>query len=273
MNRQAILWASLAILCCYVAVALAAPLIAPAGPMAITGRPFEPPDSSHLLGTNSMGQDVFAQLVFGARITLLYGFCAAFLSVTISTTVGIVLGYYGGWPDEIVCRILDVLMPIPMFPLLIVLTAFFSPGVMTISILMGLLGSIHNIRVLRAPALSLAQTPFVDGAKAIGASDFHIMSRHILPNLMPIVTVKFVSASQHYLLMGVGLSFIGLWDTLNVDWGSMIQNAYSAGGIALGCWWWILPPGLAVVGISLALALAGYSLEESFNPRVEVNVK
>jgi peptide/nickel transport system permease protein len=271
MSRQAIFWASIAILCGYIVVALCAPLIAPLGPTSITGKPLQPPDSTHLLGTNQVGQDIFSQLVYGARITLLYGFCAAFLSVSISTCVGIILGYYGGWLDEIVCRTLDILMPIPMFPLLIVLTAFFSPGVMTISILMGLLGSIHNIRVIRAPALSLSQTPFVEGARAIGASDLHIMSRHILPNLMPIVTVKFVSSSQHFLLMGVGLSFIGLWDTLNIDWGSMIQNAYSSGGIALGLWWWILPPGLAVVGISLALALAGYSLEERFNPRVEVN--
>ena len=119
--------------------------------------------------------------------------------------------------------------------------------------------------------LSLARTNFVEGARAIGASDFQIMYRHILPNVMPIVMVKFVSASQHLLVMGVGLSFIGLWDTSTIDWGTMIQNAYSQGGLALGLWWWILPPGIAVIGISLALAMIGYSFEERFNPRVEVN--
>ena len=271
MSRRTILWISIVILCIYIVIALCAPVIAPLGPTAITGKPLQPPDTTHLLGTNGVGQDVFAQLVYGARITLLYGFCAAFLSVAISTSVGIILGYYGGYLDEITCRVLDILMPIPLFPLLIVLTAFFSPGVVEVSILMGLLGSIHGVRVIRAPALSLARTHFVEGARAIGATDLRIMSRHILPNLMPIVTVKFVSSSQHFLLMGVGLSFIGLWDTMNVDWGSMIQNAYSSGALSLGLWWWILPPGLAVVGISLALALAGYSLEESFNPRLEVN--
>ena len=158
-----------------------------------------------------------------------------------------------------------------MFPLLIVLTTFFSPGVIEVSLLMGILGSVYGIRIIRTQVLSLARTNFVEGARAIGASDFQIMYRHILPNVMPIVMVKFVSASQHLLVMGVGLSFIGLWDTSTIDWGTMIQNAYSQGGIALGLWWWILPPGIAVIGISLALAMIGYSFEERFNPRVEVN--
>lgn len=271
MSRKIILWVSVAVLSLYLVIALAAPVIAPLGPVAITGKPLQPPGDGHLFGTNNLGQDVFAQLVFGARITLLYGFFSALLSVSISTCIAIVIGYYGGLADEIVCRAIDIFMPIPMFPLLIVLTTFFSPGVLEVSLLMGILGSIHGIRILRTQILSISQTSFVEGARAIGASDFHIMYQHILPNVMPIVMVKFISASQHLLVMGVGLSFIGMWDTTTVDWGTMIQNAYSQGGLALGLWWWILPPGIAVVGISLALALIGYSFEEKFNPRVEVN--
>lgn len=271
MSRKLILWVSVAVLCIYLGIALAAPLIAPGGPYAITGKPLQPPDSQHLFGTNNIGQDIFAQLVYGARITLLFGFCSALLAVVISTSVGIIIGYYGGIVDEIVSRAIDVVMPIPMFVLLIVLTTFFSPGVLQVSILMGLLGSVYGIRIIRSQVLSLSQTNFVEGARAIGASDFQIMYRHILPNVMHIVTFKFVSSSQRMLVMGVGLSFIGMWDTSTVDWGTMIQNAYSQGGVALGLWWWILPPGIAVVGISLALAMIGYSFEEKFNPRVGVN--
>jgi len=271
MNRKIIFWLSIIVLCTYIGIALAAPLIAPLGPTAITGKPLEPPWEGHIFGTNDVGQDIFAQLVFGARITLLFGFCSALLSVLVSTSVGIVIGYYGGLVDEIVSRVIDIFMPIPIFPLLIVLTTFFSPGILQISILMGILGSIYGIRIIRAQVLSVSRTYFVEGARAIGASDFHIMSRHILPNVMPVVMVKFVSQSQHLLVMGVGLSFIGLWDTTTIDWGTMIQNAYSQGGLALGLWWWILPPGIAVVGISLALAMIGYSFEEQFNPRVGVN--
>ncbi|MFA4861879.1 ABC transporter permease [Methanoregula sp.] len=271
MNRKILFWGSIVVLFIYIGIALAAPLIAPFGPTEITGKPLQPPGGGHLFGTNDVGQDIFAQLVYGARITLLFGFCAALLSVLISTSIGIILGYYGGFVDEIASRVIDILMPIPIFPLLIVLTTFFNTGIVQVSILMGILGSLHGIRVIRAPALSLAKTPFIEGARAIGSSDLRIMSHHLLPNLMPVVTAKFVSSSQHFLVMGVGLSFIGLWDTMTVDWGSMIQNAYTFGALSLGLWWWILPPGIAVVGISLALALAGYSMEESFNPRLEVN--
>jgi peptide/nickel transport system permease protein len=271
MSRSKILWASLAVLCIYILVALCAPLLTPFSPTNIAGKPFEPPGERHPLGTNDVGQDIFAQLVYGARITLLFGFCSAGLSVLISTTAGIIIGYYGGLIDEITSRSLDVLMPVPMFPLLIVLTTFFSPGILQISLLMGILGSIHGTRIIRTQVLSLARTNFVEGARAIGATDIHIMTRHILPNVMPVVMVKFVSQSQHLLVMGVGLSFIGLWDTTTVDWGTMIQNSYSSGGMSLGLWWWLLPPGIAVVGISLALALIGYSCEELFNPRVGVN--
>jgi peptide/nickel transport system permease protein len=271
MSRKMILWVSLAVLCTYIAIALCAPLITPYGPTEIVGKPLQPPGNGHPLGTNDLGQDILSQLVYGARITLLFGFCAALLSVLISTCVGIIIGYYGGLVDEIVSRSIDIFMPIPMFPLLIVLTAFFSPGVLQISLLMGILGSIHGIRIIRAQVLSVSQTNFVEGARAIGATDFHIMFRHILPNVMPVVMVKFVSSSQRMLVMGVGLSFIGLWDTTTVDWGTMIQNSYSNGGMALGLWWWLLPPGIAVIGISLALAMIGYSFEEKINPRVGVN--
>jgi peptide/nickel transport system permease protein len=271
MNRKVIFRVSVAVLVLYIAIALAAPLVAPLGPVAIAGSPLQPPSAEHWFGTNEVGQDIFSQLVWGSRITLLFGFCSATLSVLISTSVGIALGYYGGIVDEVVSRAIDVCMPIPMFVLLIVLTTFFSPGILQVSLLMGVLGSVYGIRIIRSQVLAVARMDFVEGARAIGASDFHIMSRHILPNVMPIVMVKFITTSQHMLVMGVGLSFIGMWDTSTVDWGTMIQNAYSEGGLALGLWWWILPPGIALVIISLALSMIGYSLEEEFNPRVAVN--
>lgn len=271
MNRKTILRVSIAVLCIYIGIALAAPLIAPQGPTAITGTPLQPPSSVHWFGTNEVGQDIFAQLVWGARITLLFGFCSAAISIAISTGIGIAIGYYGGIADEVVCRAIDVFMPIPVFVLLIVLTTFFTPGVLQVSILMGILGSVHGIRIIRSQVLSVTRMNYVEGAKAIGASDFQVMSRHILPNVMPIVMVKCITTSQHMLVMGVGLSFIGMWETSTVDWGTIIQNAYSQGGLALGLWWWILPPGIAIVILSLALSMIGYSYEEKFNPRVRVN--
>ncbi len=180
-------------------------------------------------------------------------------------------GYYGGFLDEVSMRAIDIFMTIPLFPLILVLTLFFTPGIFTVGLLMGILGSTHGVRIVRSQVMSLRQANFIEGAMAIGASDLHIISRHIVPNILPVVTVKFVSSAQNYLLMGVGISFLGLGDPLVVDWGEMIQAAYSSGGFALGLWWWLLPPGLAVVGISLALALIGYSSEDEINPRLEVS--
>ncbi len=271
MTRGPVFWLSCGILVLYVAVGITAPLCTPYDPYAITGSPLEPPGNSHPLGTNANGQDILSQLIYGTRISLLVGFGAAVISCTISTVLGIQTGYYGGLFDEVVMRIIDIFMTIPLFPLLLVLTLFFTPGIVTTAVLMGVLGSTHGVRVLRSQVISIRHACFIEGARAIGARDMHIMSCHILPNVIPLVTVKFVSSTQHFLLMGVGLSFLGLGDPMVIDWGQMIQQAYSSGGFALGLWWWLLPPGLAVVGISLALALLGYSHEDVANPRLEVN--
>jgi peptide/nickel transport system permease protein len=271
MNRKLLPGICFTVLLLYIAVAIFAPYLAPYDPLAITGKPFTPPCKEHPLGTNATGQDILSQLIYGTRVTLLVGFGAAVISCSISTGIGLLSGYYGGVFDEAVMRVIDIFMTIPLFPLLLVLTLFFSPGIYTVAILMGVLGSTHGVRVVRSQVLELRQANFIEGARAIGVTDFRIMTRHILPNILPVVMVKFVSSVQHYLLMGVGLSFLGLGDPAVIDWGQMIQEAYSSGGFALGLWWWLLPPGLAVVGISLALALLGYSSEEDINPRIEVN--
>lgn len=271
MNKGAVFWVCSLVLLIYVAVALSAPHLTPYNPYAVIGDPLDPPGSEHPLGINATGQDIFSQLIFGTRVTLLVGFCAAAISCGISTFLGIQTGYYGGLFDEVTMRIIDIIMTIPLFPLLLVLTLFFTPGIFTTAILMGFLGSTHGIRVIRSQVMSLRQTTFIEGARSIGARDHQIMVHHILPNIVPLVTVKFVSSMQHYLLLGVGLSFLGLGDPMVIDWGQMIGQAYSSGGFSLGLWWWLLPPGLAVVGISLALALLGYISEEHLNPRLEVN--
>jgi len=271
MSKGVVFWICSIVLLLYVAVAVCAPVLAPYDPYAVTGAPLQPPDSEHPLGTNATGQDILSQLIYGTRVTLTVGFSAAAISCLIGTLLGIETGYYGGVFDEVVMRIIDIVMTIPLFPLLLVLTLFFTPGIFTMAVLMGILGSTHGIRVIRSQVMSIRHATFIEGARAIGETDHQVMLRHILPNIMPLVTVKFVSSMQHYLLLGVGLSFLGLGDPMVIDWGQMIEQAYSTGGFALGLWWWLLPPGLAVVGISLALALLGYSSEETINPRLEVN--
>lgn len=271
MNRGIIFWICSLVLLVYVAVAVFAPLLTPYNPVAITGLPLQPPDAEHPLGTNATGQDILSQLIYGTRVTLLVGCIAAAISCGISSVLGIQTGYYGGTFDVVFMRCIDIAMTIPLFPLLLVLTLFFTPGIYMTAVLMGLLGSTRGIRIIRSQVISIRETTFIEGARAVGARDRQIMAWHILPNVMPLITVRFVSSMQHYLTLGVGLSFLGLGDPMIIDWGQMIEQAYSSGGFALGLWWWLLPPGLAVVGISLALALLGYSSEEQVNHRLEVN--
>lgn len=270
VSRKIVLAASLSIILAYCVVALLAPVIAPYDPHAITGAPLSSPDQDHLLGTNDLAQDIFSRLIWGTRATLLLGFVGATIAVVLGTAVGIISGYYGGLIDEAVMRLIDVAMTIPIFPLLLILTMFFRPGIYITAVLMGLLGSFQGVRVIRSQVLSLAVADFVTGAKALGARDRYIMGRHILPNVLPLAGVKFVFSAQHFMLIGIGLGFLGIGDPSVVDWGQMINRASQNGAIILGLWWWLIPPGLAVTLISLALAWLGYACEDEINPRLRL---
>lgn len=272
MSRKSAFNAGLIILIVYILTALFSPFITPYSPTELVGRPLDCPSDTHHLGTNDLGQDIFSRLLYGTRATLIIGLLGALLSVSVSTMVGVVSAYYGGGIDEVITRSIDVLMTIPSFPLLLVLTIFFTPSIFVISGLLGVLGGMQGIRIIRSQVLSLVEANFVYGAKAIGASDTRIMSRHILPNVLPLATVKFVFAAQRYMLMGVGLGFLGLGDPSVVDWGQMISRAYYNGGFALGLWWWLVPPGIAVTLLSVALALLGYALEDEIDPRLNRSV-
>jgi len=272
VSRKSAFNIGLLILGAYILAALSSSVITPYSPTALVGRPLDGPSDTHLLGTNDLGQDIFSRLLYGTRATLIIGLLGALLSVSVSTLVGTVSAYYGGGVDEVITRSVDVLMTLPSFPLLLVLTIFFAPSIFVISGLMGVLGGMQGIRIIRSQVLSLVEANFVYGAKAIGAGDLHIMTRHILPNVLPLATVKFVFAAQRYMLMGVGLGFLGLGDPSVVDWGQMISRAYYNGGFALGLWWWLIPPGIAVTLLSIALALLGYGLEEEIYPRLKRSV-
>jgi len=268
MDRAIVFRAGLAILMLAFLAALFAPFITPYAPDEFSGPPLARPSADHLLGTNDLGQDIFSRLIYGTQATLIIGFLGAFIGVGIGTAVGIVAGYYGGRTDEVISRFIDVLMTIPTFPLLLVFSALLSPGIYVIGLMMGVIGGIHSGRVIRSQVLSLAETNYILGCRALGLSDLSIMLRHILPNALPLIIVKFVFFAQSFMLMGVGLGFLGIGDATVIDWGQMINRAYSSGAFALGLWWWIGPPGLAVTVLSIALAMIGFGLEEQLNPRI-----
>lgn len=252
----------------YLLVALLASWLAPYDPLEISGSPCESPGPDHLFGTNDFGQDLFSMLLLGSRATLLFGFLGACISAGLGTGLGVFSGLLGGRTDRVISGTLDVLMTIPQLPLLLVLSIYLRPGLYLLCGVMGLLGSLTQARIIRAKVLSLSTENFVYAAKGLGLSDFHIMFRYILPSVFPLTLVKFLFGAQHYMLLGVGLSFLGLGDPEIVDWGQMLHQVYSGGGFALGLWNWFLPPCFAMVGLSFSLSLLGYSLEPWLSPQL-----
>ncbi len=228
--------------------------------------PLRPPDGRHWLGTNELGQDLLSGVLAGGRNSITAGLLAAAVATVIGTLSGMVSGYFGGRLDQLLSRVTDVVIAIPLFPLLVILSAYYSPSLHGLALIMGCAGWCSCARVVRAQTLSLAEWDFVLGIRAMGAGHGYILVRYILPFVLPLAVVKFVFALQGYLLLGVGLGFIGLGDARTLDWGGILNHAFTSGGLSLGCWWWFLAPVGAIVVTSLSVAGIGYSLEQPADP-------
>lgn len=223
-----------------------------------------------LFGTDNWGQDLFAQFVYGARISLWVGLSSALLSVAIGLVVGLVAGYVGSIVDEGLMRFADMLLVLPGLPLLIVLIAVLGTSLTNIIIIIGLLGWMGFARTVRSQTLSLKERPFVEVAKAIGAGRFHIIARHILPNVMSLVYVSLALTVPNAIISEAALSWLGLFDPRVLSWGRMLYNAQRFGGIFHERWLWIVPPGVSIALVSLAFILLGYALDEILNPRLRI---
>jgi len=219
-----------------------------------------------LLGTDYKGRDIFTQLAYGSRISLFVGLTSALLSVIVGLSMGLIAGYLGRVVDEIVMRFTDMLLVLPELPLLIVLIAVLGPSVWNIVILVALLGWMGFARTVRSQVLSLKERPFIEAAKAIGAGKFHIMIRHVLPNVMSLVYVSLALGVPAAILSEAALSWLGLFDPSVVSWGRMLHDAQFQQGIDK--WWWILPPGLCIAAVSLSFVFLGYALDEILNPKL-----
>lgn len=225
-------------------------------------------DSFGHLGTDHMGRDIFTQLIYGARLSLLVGLLSAVLSVVLGLTFGLVSGYLGKIADEIIMRFTDMLLVLPGLPLMIVLIAVLGPGLTNLVILIGLLGWMGFARVVRAQVLTLKERPFIEAAKAVGAGKLHIITRHIIPNVMSLVYVSLALAVPTAILTEAALSWLGLYDPNTMSWGRMLFDVQTQHGVER--WWWVVPPGLSIAAVSLSFILVGYALDEILNPKLRV---
>ncbi len=230
---------------------------------------FNPPSAEHLLGTDNLGRDVLAYLMSGARSSLFVGITATFISMVLGTFIGITAGYIGGWVDNLLMRITDFFLVLPWLPFCMVLAAILGNSMWNIILVIGLTGWAGTARVIRAQTLSVKEQQYVERTVSIGAGKWHIMLRHILPNVFPLVFSESILIISGSILTETSLAFLGLGDPTNPSWGTMLNDAYSTGAMTNGAWWYFITPGVCVILVALGFTLMGYAFDEILNPKLK----
>lgn len=263
-----------AMLLVVILVAVLAPWLAPYDPQArVQVSPEDilaPPDAQHWLGRDDAGKDVLSLLIYGARVSLAVGFTASFMSMIIGTAVGLIAGYYGGRVGNVLMRFVDLLMVIPELPLMLVIIAVMGRGLLNIILVIGLLGWTYTARLVRSQVLSVKERQFILRGRSLGASHLHIILRHIFPQVLPLVIAQAVLDISVAILAESTLAFLGLGDPTLISWGSMLNFAFER-AVSRQAWWFLVPPGLAIVWVSLSLVLIGNTLDQIVNPRLRTH--
>jgi len=223
-----------------------------------------------ILGTDNLGCDLFSNLIYGTRVSLMVGILASVISVSIGLVVGVISGYKGRIVDQILMFFTDTLLFTPILPLLIAISVFVGKNLYLEIALIALFSWMVFARNTRAYVMSIRDSMFVESARAIGAPDIYIIFRHILPQLTPIIYINLVMRVPGAILLEATLSFLNLGDPSVPSWGRMLYNARYAGAFFRFMWWWIIPPGLAITFLALAFVLLGNALDAILNPRLQV---
>ena len=250
----------------FILLAIVAPLLAPYDPWVNNMRAdgalarLDPPSWQHWLGTTVYGDDVLSQVMLGARLTLLVGLLTAALTGLIGTNVGLVAGYFGGTIDSVLMRITDIAYAIPFLPFMIVLIGFVENRLATTIVAMALVFWRTAARVVRAQVLTLKQRQYVTAARGSGAGPVRIIYRHILPHVLPLSLLYVVFGAAWAILTESSLSFLGLGDPDALSWGLMLNQAFDSGAIR-NAWWWVLPPGCALMLLLVGIYLLGRGFE------------
>ncbi len=258
----------LAILLVVATVALLADRISPYDPY----NPLERgprklrPSGEHPLGTDGQGRDILSQLIYGARVSLSVGLATAILVSGLAAFMGVLAGYLKGSVDTLIMRTADVLFAVPGLPLMLILAVYLGASMRTIVVIFTLVGWPGLARLIRSQVLSVRERPYVEAARAYGASEWRIMFRHVLPSVSSIITINGVMMAAGMMLAEAGLSFLGFGDPVVISWGKMLAMAQQGHAMLFGLWWWVIPPGLAIFFTALGFMLLGLALEEELNP-------
>lgn len=246
--------AGLAIYAAFVLMAVFAPVLATHDPNEILftsdfmlAADLSPGTDGFIMGTTTLGRDIYSQLIWGARSALLIGLTAAFMVALIGSIVGIVSGYFGGWTDTILMRLADIAFGIPFLPFVIVLAAFLEPSIWNVVLAMALVLWRDTGRVIRSQTLTLRKRTYVEAARISGSSDFKIIRRHIAPNVLPLSFLYGSIAIGWAILTEASISFLGFGDPDSISWGYMLQDAFASQALSKGAYYWFVPPGLLII--------------------------
>lgn len=244
-------------------------VFAPYDPTESVARPFLPPETAHLLGTNDIGQDIFSELLWGTRASLLTGLTVSIVSVAIGTVAGLVSGYFTNVLSGMIMILVDLVLVLPFLPLVILLSAYLGPSQRNVILILVLVSWAVPARLIRSRVLVLTDIPYVEAARALGSSDASILLHHIWPAVRSIAVVQFVMLTASAILAEASLSFLGLGDPSTKSWGTMLYFAQVSGVFLGEEWkWWVVPTGLMITLTVLSLVLLGYWLERRMEPNL-----
>ncbi|HSW65117.1 MAG TPA: oligopeptide ABC transporter permease [Dissulfurispiraceae bacterium] len=248
-------------------IALFAPFVSPSDPTSINVyQVLSPPSSTHLFGTDELGRDVLARMIWGSRVSLKVGFVAAGIAISIGILIGAVAGFYGGRVDSVLMRFVDVMLAFPTLFLILAVIAILEPSISTIMIIIGLTGWMNVARLVRAEFLTLKERDFIAAARAAGAADLRIIFRHILPNALAPVFVSATFGIAGAILTESGLSFLGLGvQPPDPSWGNILTAGKDNITVA---WWLSVFPGIAILITVLSYNLVGEGLRDALDPRL-----
>jgi peptide/nickel transport system permease protein len=249
-------------------VSVGAPWLAPYDPLSIDLKEvLMPPSSDHYLGTDTLGRDVLSRIIYGSRVSLKVGFVAVGLATLIGLFIGALAGYYGGWVDSVLMRLVDLMLCFPAFFLILAVIAVLEPSIWNIMAVIGLTSWMGVARLVRAEFLSLREREFVTAARALGAGDARLILRHMLPNALAPVMVSATLGVAGAILTESALSFLGLGvQPPTPSWGNILTAGKDNIEIA---WWLSVFPGLAILVTVMSYNLLGEGIREAIDPRLK----
>ena len=226
------------------------------------------PSLAYPLGTNQQGISVLSLVVEGSRTSLYIGLTAALISMLLGTTVGLWAGYKGAVTDSLLMRLTDAFLVLPWLAFAIVMASILGQSTVAIILIIGITSWAGTARLVRAQVLSVKERNFIERSRALGSSDYQVVMRHVLPNLMPVIFANTILTIAIAILSESALSFLGLGNPLSKSWGTIIDNAFQAGALTLHAWWWLMAPSLSIVLVVLGFTMVGFAMDEIINPRI-----